>query len=304
MDIRNFQYLVEVYRCRSISRAAQNLFISQPHLSRVIRSIEDEFGVTIFVREGGKLTVTSEGEHFLQQVSELLEQYEKLQAPQRPESLLKIATMKHTAVYRGLAAYMKHSSLPLNLKLYDTDYETVVSLVRSSEMQMGVVHLPSAKREIVAQQLRHEGLIYELLYPLYNVISVGKSHPLAGREEVSIEELYDYPLVIMDTGDEYSVFYNEIYAPFFKILDLSRVHQKVNFRDFYALYIFVEEVNGFLLGFSKVPEHTKGNTQVLSLNIREDFERYTSEYGVIYQADLDQQEQARINQVIQALKDV
>ena len=185
MDIRNFQYLVEVYRCRSISRAAQNLFISQPHLSRVIRSIEDEFGVTIFVREGGKLTVTSEGEHFLQQVSELLEQYEKLQAPQRPESLLKIATMKHTAVYRGLAAY-----------------------------------------------------------------------------------------------------------------------QKVNFRDFYALYIFVEEVNGFLLGFSKVPEHTKGNTQVLSLNIREDFERYTSEYGVIYQADLDQQEQARINQVIQALKDV
>lgn len=149
MDIRNFQYLVEVYRCRSISRAAQNLFISQPHLSRVIRSIEDEFGVTIFVRESGKLTVTSEGEHFLQQVSELLEQYEKLQAPQRPESLLKIATMKHTAVYRGLAAYMKHSSLPLNLKLYDTDYETVVSLVRSSEMQMGVVHLPSAKREIV-----------------------------------------------------------------------------------------------------------------------------------------------------------
>ena len=284
MDIRNFQYLVEVYRCRSISRAAQNLFISQPHLSRVIRSIEDEFGVTIFVREGGKLTVTSEGEHFLQQVSELLEQYEKLQAPQRPESLLKIATMKHTAVYRGLAAYMKHSSLPLNLKLYDTDYETVVSLVRSSEM--------------------HEGLIYEPLYPLYNVISVGRSHPLADREEVSIEELYDYPLVIMDTGDEYSVFYNEIYAPFFKILDLSRVHQKVNFRDFYALYIFVEEVNGFLLGFSKVPEHTKGNTQVLSLNIREDFERYTSEYGVIYQADLDQQEQARINQVIQALKDV
>ena len=66
----------------------------------------------------------------------------------------------------------------------------------------------------------------------------------------------------------------------------------------------MEEVNGFLLGFSKVPEHTKGNTQVLSLNIREDFERYTSEYGVIYQADLDQQEQARINQVIQALKDV
>ena len=43
---------------------------------------------------------------------------------------------------------------------------------------------------------------------------------------------------------------------------------------------------------------------MLSLNIREDFERYTSEYGVIYQADPDQQEQARINQVIQALKDV
>ena len=45
----------------------------------------------------------------------------------------------------------------------------------------------------------------------------------------------------------------------------------------------------------KVPEHTKGNTQVLSLNMREDFERDTSEYGVIYQADLDQQEQARIH---------
>lgn len=304
MDIRNFQYLVEVYRCRSISRAAQNLFISQPHLSRVIRGIEDEFGVTIFVREGGKLTVTSEGERFLQNVSELLEQYEKLQTPRRPESLLKIATMKHTAVYRGLAAHMKHSSQPLNLKLYDTDYETVVSLVRNSEMQMGVVHLPSAKREIVTQQLRHEGLIYETLYPLYNVISVGRNHPLADREEVSVEELYDYPLVIMDTGDEYSVFYNEIYAPFFKILDLSRICQKVNFRDFYALYIFVEKVNGFLLGFSKVPENTTGNPQVVSLNIRENFERYTSAYGVIYLAGLDQQERSRIDRVIQDLKNV
>lgn len=64
MDIRNFQYLVEVYRCRSISRAAQNLFISQPHLSRVIRSIEDEFGVTIFVREGGKLTAPRKANTF------------------------------------------------------------------------------------------------------------------------------------------------------------------------------------------------------------------------------------------------
>ena len=89
--------------------------------------------------------------------------------------------------------------------------------------------MPSAKREIVAQQLRHEGLIYELLYPLYNVISVGRSHPLADREEVSIEELYDYPLVIMDTGDEYSVFYNEIYAPFFKILVHHRIKKKLHY---------------------------------------------------------------------------
>ena len=50
MNTQHFRYAVEVERTGSISQAAENLYISQPTISKVIKELEDTLGITIFQR--------------------------------------------------------------------------------------------------------------------------------------------------------------------------------------------------------------------------------------------------------------
>ena len=55
MDLQQLRNVQEVARCGSISRAAKNLYMSQPNLSKSIRELEEELGIEIFIRRGKRL---------------------------------------------------------------------------------------------------------------------------------------------------------------------------------------------------------------------------------------------------------
>ena len=61
MDIRTMQYYLAVVREGTISAAAQALHVAQPSLSRQMKELEEELGVTLFVRGNRKITLTEEG---------------------------------------------------------------------------------------------------------------------------------------------------------------------------------------------------------------------------------------------------
>lgn len=65
MTLQQLRYVVEVSRNGSISRAAQNLFVTQPSLSKAISDLETEMGITIFQRTNRGVTLTEEGTRFL-----------------------------------------------------------------------------------------------------------------------------------------------------------------------------------------------------------------------------------------------
>ena len=154
------------------------------------------------------------------------------------------------------------------------------------------------------QSLMGQGLRYQTLFSLENVVSVRKGHPLLQRDSVCAEDLYRYPLIIMDTGDEYNIFYDDIYAPFFKILDLSRIDKKVNFRDFFALYEFLEQMDGFLFGFAKMPAPQDPPAWAEQLPLREPLARSTSEYGVLCRTGLPAEQAATVSAITAALQAV
>ena len=56
MDIKNLAYILEAYKCRSINKAAQNVYISQSHLSSIIKNVESEIGYAVFIRTPSGLT--------------------------------------------------------------------------------------------------------------------------------------------------------------------------------------------------------------------------------------------------------
>ena len=65
MNTLLFKYALEVEKCRSISQAAENLFMAQPNLSKAIHEIEDTFGFKVFRRTTKGVIPTTEGREFL-----------------------------------------------------------------------------------------------------------------------------------------------------------------------------------------------------------------------------------------------
>lgn len=79
MTLQQLKYVIEVARSRSISKAAQNLFISQPSLSNALKELEKELGITIFYRTNKGILITPEGSEFLGYARQVVEQAELLE---------------------------------------------------------------------------------------------------------------------------------------------------------------------------------------------------------------------------------
>ena len=75
MNIQQLTYIVEIAKCKSISRAAEYLFVSQPALSQQIRNLEKELGYRVFRRTSKGLELTEKGNLFYEKAQKMLEDW-------------------------------------------------------------------------------------------------------------------------------------------------------------------------------------------------------------------------------------
>ena len=87
MTLQQLTYLVTAAECGNMTEAAEKLFISQPSLSAAIKNLEEEMGVTIFVRSNKGIVPTREGEELLSYARMLLEQAEIMKHVQQEDLL-------------------------------------------------------------------------------------------------------------------------------------------------------------------------------------------------------------------------
>ena len=79
MNILHMKYAVEVAKTGSLNKAAQTLLIAQPNLSRSIKELEGELGITIFDRSSKGMKLTLEGEEFIGYAQNILHQIEQME---------------------------------------------------------------------------------------------------------------------------------------------------------------------------------------------------------------------------------
>lgn len=72
MNLNYYQYIATTAECGSISKAAEKLHLRQQNLSGTIRKVEQHYGITIFTRDVKGITLTKDGEYFLEKVRQIL----------------------------------------------------------------------------------------------------------------------------------------------------------------------------------------------------------------------------------------
>ena len=113
LNIQFLKYAVEVAEQKSISKAARNLFMGQPNLSRSIKELEDELGIIIFERTSKGINPTPDGEEFLQYAKRILSQIDEV------EEIYKVGKKKKTqfSVSVPRAGYIAYAFAELAKKI-------------------------------------------------------------------------------------------------------------------------------------------------------------------------------------------
>ncbi len=199
MNFNHLEYAAAVAKAGSIRKASQNLFVSQPYLSGMVKGLEDELGYRIFSRTATGVILTKERERFLDCARVILMELKKLREinAATDERELNIASYYATYVMEQFLKFHNASTYKFSDKIREMGNEEVMESVASGESTIGIIFFAPEKKQkykkLIEKNHFHEELF---LPPLQMYVFLHRTHPLAKMPKIKAENLNDYPFVI------------------------------------------------------------------------------------------------------------
>jgi DNA-binding transcriptional LysR family regulator len=194
MELRQLRYFIAVAEYLSFSRAAEELHITVPPLSRQIRQLEDEFDVQLFVRNRRRVNLTDAGRLFLREAKTLDQQMKQFTncirlAKHGDAGMVRIGIGLHLGA-RLSRAVMEHSRQHPLVEIQTTG---IYSSLQSVALVEGKVDVGFLRPPVDRVHLNSEPLFEERL-----VVLVSRANPLAKRKSLRIRDLAGENLLLHD----------------------------------------------------------------------------------------------------------
>lgn len=218
MNIQHMKYAVEIANTRSMSKAAENLYTSQPNLSRAIKDLENDLKIKIFKRSSKGIEVTIDGEEFLLYARNALAQIKKIETiyENRNESKLRLSVSLPRASYFSYALSEFSKSLnpdfPTEIVYKETNSMRTIVNISKEEFNLGIVRYQSAFDIYFKNMFEEKKFVYDVINEFSYVLCVSKSNPLATKTTVTEHDLENY--IEITHGDPY--------VPTLPLIDVKR----------------------------------------------------------------------------------
>lgn len=195
MHLKALKVFCDVVSHRSFSEAALENDISQPGASQMVSQLEDHLGVKLIDRSKRPLVATAEGEVFYDGCRKLVHRYQALEEEVRTlhnevagrVSVASIYSVGLSHMNRFVQEFMqKHPKANVRIQYQHPD--RVYELVETDQVDLGLVSYPKASRTIKAMAWRDEPM----------VLVCSPKHPLAWREDVTLDDLDGTDLISFD----------------------------------------------------------------------------------------------------------
>jgi DNA-binding transcriptional LysR family regulator len=193
MELNSLKQFLVVARLEHLSRAADELHVAQPSLSRTIARLESELGVPLFDR-GGRLRLNDSGKLFRDHVERALGELDAgrravAEAASEGMGTVRLASETFLTLTGPLAAY-KRTHPAVEIELHWSPPEDMARRLRAHEVDLCVA----------SQPIHAEGLESARLFDEPVGVGTPLDHPLAGRTSVTVDELADQPFVTAREG--------------------------------------------------------------------------------------------------------
>lgn len=205
LNLQSLAYIIEVSKTNSISKASQNLFLSQPHLSNTIKAVEKELGITLFRRSAQGVALTEDGRTFVQYAQRILTQIEDLESRfyMKPAESIRInvSVTRSYQVNRCIHKFINKNAAKQQflVRVKETNPFEVLDDVRRQAADFGVLHVFEPQLDYFLNCFKTYGLSYKQAYDRPFLLGMSAENPLAGLPKIHEDNLRDQ--IMLTYGD-------------------------------------------------------------------------------------------------------
>lgn len=197
MNILHMKYAVEVARLGSLNKAADSLFIAQPNISRSIKELEADLGISIFNRSAKGMVLTPEGEEFIHYAQSILKQIDEVEllykqgAPRKQK--FSISVPRACYISAAFADFSNTiSEEPAEIFYKETNSQRTINNVLNNDYKLGIIRYAENYDKYFKSMLEEKGLVYEMVAQFTYVLIMNRENPLAQKEEITFDDLTPY----------------------------------------------------------------------------------------------------------------
>ena len=197
MNLLHMKYALEVAKSGSINKAAEVLMVAAPNVSRSIKELETDFGITIFERTQNGTKLTPEGEEFinyakgvLRQIDEI-ERFYKTGAPKKQK--FSISVPRACYISEAFANFSKSLSKEAAEVFYkETNSQRTIHNMTEHDYNLGIIRYAENYDKYFKSMLEEKGFQYELVTEFTYSLIMSADNPLAKKEVITFDDLTEY----------------------------------------------------------------------------------------------------------------
>ncbi len=198
MKIEHLKYAIEVEKTGLISKAAENLYMNQPHLSRAIKELEENVGIKIFNRTPKGVVPTKDGADFLVYAKNIAEQIDEVERMYKHRDV----NMHKFDVSVPMACYVAQAFIEfvteisngksLDISYHETNSLLAVESVLNNDNNIAIIRYQTLYEKYFLQFLEENGLCAEPIWEFKYFLIMSVQHPLAVEKEIEYKDLSDF----------------------------------------------------------------------------------------------------------------
>ena len=197
LNLLHMKYALEVAKSGSINKAAEVLMVAAPNVSRSIKELETDFGITIFERTQNGTKLTPEGEEFINYAKGVLRQIDEIERIYKTGASKKqkfsISVPRACYISEAFANFSKSLSKEAAEVFYkETNSQRTIHNMTEHDYTLGIIRYAENYDKYFKSMLEEKGFQYELVTEFTYSLIMSADNPLAKKEVITFDDLTDY----------------------------------------------------------------------------------------------------------------
>jgi len=197
LNLLHMKHALEVAKAGSLSKASEVLLIATPNISRSIKELESDLGITIFDRTQNGMKLTPEGEEFINFAKDILKQIDDVEkfykagAPKKQE--FSISVPRACYISEAFSNFSKSLSKETAEVFYkETNSKRTIDNILNHDYKLGIIRYAENYDKYFKTMLEEKGFQYELVTEFTYSLIMNAESELAKKQSISFNDLKDY----------------------------------------------------------------------------------------------------------------